>query len=73
MVTPTLTCHAGGQWEWDSAAPVGVALGGGVARLPARRLPLAYNQPHPYLPDLLVCQPWWAEALLAALARHGGA
>jgi 3'(2'), 5'-bisphosphate nucleotidase len=65
--------HAGGQWEWDSAAPVGVALAAGLHASRLDGSPLAYNQPHPYLPDLLVCQPWWAEALLAALARHGGA
>ena len=33
--------HAGGQWEWDSAAPVGVALAAGLARVPARRRPVA--------------------------------
>jgi 3'(2'), 5'-bisphosphate nucleotidase len=65
--------HAGGQWEWDSAAPVGVALAAGLHASRLDGSPLAYNQPNPYLPDLLVCQPWWAEALLAALARHGGA
>ena len=26
--------HAGGQYEWDSAAPVAVAVGGGLARVP---------------------------------------
>ena len=65
--------HAGGQWEWDSAAPVGVALAAGLHASRLDGSPLAYNQPHPYVPDLLVCQTWWAEALLAAVARHGGA
>ncbi|MDQ3570454.1 MAG: 3'(2'),5'-bisphosphate nucleotidase CysQ [Actinomycetota bacterium] len=48
--------HAGGQYEWDSAAPVAVAL---TAGLHASRLdgsPLRYNQPDAYLPDLLVCR-----------------
>jgi 3'(2'), 5'-bisphosphate nucleotidase len=65
--------HAGGQWEWDSAAPVGVALAAGLHASRLDGSPLAYNQPHPYVPDLLVCQSWWAEALLATLAGHGGA
>ena len=51
--------HAGGQWEWDSAAPAGVLQ---VAGLHATRLdgsPLRYNQPDPYLPDLLMCRAEW--------------
>src|SRR5262249_10341751 len=59
--------HAGGQWEWDSAAPVGVALAGGLHASRLDGSPLLYNQPRPYLPDLVVCQPWLAEPLLAAL------
>jgi 3'(2'), 5'-bisphosphate nucleotidase len=48
--------HAGGQYEWDSAAPVAVAR---LAGLHASRLdgsPLVYNQPDPRVPDLLVCR-----------------
>jgi 3'(2'), 5'-bisphosphate nucleotidase len=59
--------HAGGQWEWDSAAPVGVALASGVHASRLDGSPLRYNQPHPYLPDLVLCQPWLAGRLLAAL------
>jgi len=61
--------HAGGQWEWDSAAPVGVARG---AHLHASRIdgsPLTYNQPDPYLPDLLICRPRIADTLLASLSQ----
>ncbi|HEX4490736.1 MAG TPA: 3'(2'),5'-bisphosphate nucleotidase CysQ [Acidimicrobiia bacterium] len=60
--------HGGGQYEWDSAAPVGVAAAAGlhVSRLDGS--PLVYNQPDPYLPDLLVCRPELAETVLAALA-----
>jgi 3'(2'), 5'-bisphosphate nucleotidase len=60
--------HGGGQYEWDSAAPVGVAAAAGlhVSRLDGS--PLVYNQPNPYLPDLLVCRPELAERVLAALA-----
>jgi 3'(2'), 5'-bisphosphate nucleotidase len=59
--------HAGGQWEWDSAAPVGVALAAGLHASRIDGTPLVYNQPHPYLPDLLVCIPELAGPLLAAL------
>ena len=60
--------HGGGQWEWDSAAPVGVAAAAGlhVSRLDGS--PLVYNQVPPYLPDLVICRPDLAEAVLAAAA-----
>jgi 3'(2'), 5'-bisphosphate nucleotidase len=60
--------HGGGQYEWDSAAPVGVAAAAGlhVSRLDGS--PLVYNQPDPYLPDLLVCRPELADRVLAAIA-----
>jgi 3'(2'), 5'-bisphosphate nucleotidase len=60
--------HAGGQWEWDSAAPVGVALGAGLHATRVDGSPLEYNAAHPYLPDLLICRPELAESLLAAIA-----
>jgi 3'(2'), 5'-bisphosphate nucleotidase len=60
--------HAGGQWEWDSAAPVGVALAGGLHASRVDGSPLHYNQPTPYLPDLLICRPDLAGPLLAAIA-----
>lgn len=58
--------HAGGQYEWDSAAPVAVARAAGLhtCRLDGTRL--EYNRPDPYLPDLLVCRQELAAALLAA-------
>jgi len=58
--------HSGGQYEWDSAAPVAVAAAAGlhVSRLDGS--PLVYNRPDPYLPDLLVCRPELAEAAIAA-------
>jgi 3'(2'), 5'-bisphosphate nucleotidase len=64
--------HAGGQWEWDSAAPVGVALAAGLHASRLDGTPLRYNQPRPYLPDLLICRPDLAGRLLAALRVHGG-
>jgi 3'(2'), 5'-bisphosphate nucleotidase len=59
--------HSGGQYEWDSAAPVAVAKAAGlhVSRLDGS--PLIYNRPDPYLPDLLVCRAHLADQLLAAL------
>ncbi|MCD0442656.1 3'(2'),5'-bisphosphate nucleotidase CysQ [Glycomyces sp. A-F 0318] len=63
--------HAGGQFEWDSAAPVGVALASGWHASRIDGAPLRYNNPDPYLPDLLVCRPDLAEPLLAAIrATH---
>ena len=60
--------HAGGQWEWDSAAPVGVALAAGLhaSRIDGSRL--VYNNENPYLPDLLICRPELAEPLRTAIA-----
>jgi len=61
--------HAGGQWEWDSAAPVGVALAAGLHCSRIDGTPLRYNQPHPYLPDLLICRRELAVPLLAGIAE----
>ena len=60
--------HSGGQYEWDSCAPVAVAEAAGchVSRIDGS--PLRYNQLDVYLPDLLVCRPELAEPALAALA-----
>ncbi len=57
--------HGGGQWEWDSAAPVGVALAAGLhcSRLDGSEL--LYNQRYPYLPDLVICRPEFADEILA--------
>jgi 3'(2'), 5'-bisphosphate nucleotidase len=55
--------HAGGQYEWDSAAPVAVARAAGLHTSRADGSALAYNQPNPYLPDLLVCRPALAETV----------
>lgn len=60
--------HAGGQWEWDSAAPVGVLLAAGFHASRIDGTALEYNQPHPYLPDLLISRPDLAPGLLAALS-----
>ena len=60
--------HTGGQYEWDSCAPVAVALAAGLHASRLDGSPLRYNQADVYLPDLLVCRPELLEATLAALA-----
>ena len=62
--------HAGGQWEWDSAAPVGVALAAGLHASRIDGSPLKYNSETPYLPDLLICRPELADAFLTAIAEE---
>lgn len=61
--------HAGGQYQWDSAAPAGVALARGFTALRVDGSPLEYNVADTYLPDLVVCRPELAETILAAIAR----
>lgn len=63
--------HSGGQYEWDSAAPVAVAAAAGlhVSRLDGS--PLLYNSPNPWLPDQLVCRPEWAENVLRVMREYG--
>lgn len=61
--------HAGGQWEWDSAAPAGVVLAAGMHASRLDGSPLQYNQLDPYLPDLLMCRKELAPVLLGAIRR----
>jgi 3'(2'), 5'-bisphosphate nucleotidase len=56
--------HAGGQWEWDSAAPAGVVRAAGLHATRLDGSPLIYNRRDPYLPDLLMCRPELADVLL---------
>lgn len=60
--------HAGGQYEWDSAAPTAVAAAAGlhVSRLDGS--PLEYNRRDPWLPDLVVCRAELADDILTAAA-----
>ncbi|TGB36957.1 3'(2'),5'-bisphosphate nucleotidase CysQ [Mycolicibacterium peregrinum] len=60
--------HAGGQYEWDSAAPVAVARAAGLhtSRIDGSRL--VYNSADPTLPDLIVCRPELADRVLAVTA-----
>ncbi|WCN82234.1 inositol monophosphatase family protein [Micromonospora sp. LH3U1] len=64
--------HAGGQYEWDSAAPVAVATATGLHASRIDGSALRYNEADPRLPDLLVCRQDLATRLLAALQRHSG-
>lgn len=61
--------HAGGQYEWDSAAPVAVARAAGLFTSRIDGSPLRYNQSDVLLPDLIVCRPELADAVLAVTAR----
>ncbi len=63
--------HAGGQYEWDSAAPVAVARAAGLFTSRIDGTPLAYNQEDVYLPDLIVCRPELAERIVAFVKEHG--
>lgn len=61
--------HAGGQYEWDSAAPVAVAQAHGLHTSRIDGSPLVYNQENPWLPDLVVCRPEVAREIIAALSQ----
>jgi len=63
--------HSGGQYEWDSAAPVGVALAAGLHASRIDGSPLTYNRPDPLLPDLLVCRSELADLFLRVLTSEG--
>jgi len=60
--------HDGGQYEWDSAAPVAVARAAGLHTSRVDGSLLEYNRADPLLPDLVVCRPEYAAAVLAATA-----
>jgi 3'(2'), 5'-bisphosphate nucleotidase len=64
--------HAGGQYQWDSAAPVAVARAAGLHTSRLDGSPLVYNESDPYLPDLLVCRPELADRVIE-IARSSGA
>ncbi len=63
--------HAGGQYEWDSCAPVAVALAAGLFASRIDGSPLRYAQQDPWLPDLIVCHPDLADDVLAAVRAAG--
>lgn len=60
--------HSGGQYEWDSCAPVAVAQAHDLQCSRIDGAPLVYNRADTYMPDLLICRREWAERVLAAVA-----
>jgi 3'(2'), 5'-bisphosphate nucleotidase len=63
--------HAGGQYQWDNAAPVAVARAAGLHCSRVDGSPLVYNEDDTSLPDLVVCRPELAEQILEFVRRHG--
>jgi 3'(2'), 5'-bisphosphate nucleotidase len=59
--------HGGGFYEWDTAAPVAVARAAGLHASRVDGSALAYNQADLKMPDILVCRPALAGALLEAI------
>lgn len=64
--------HSGGQYEWDSCAPVAAAAAAGLWTSRIDGSELVYNNADPYLPDLLVCHPVLVEQVRAALDAFEG-
>lgn len=62
--------HSGGQWEWDSAAPVAVARAAGLHTSRIDGTALEYNTGVPYLPDIVVCRKELAAVTLHFLSQH---
>lgn len=62
--------HSGGQHEWDSAAPVAVALAAGLHATRLDGSPLIYNCEQTYMPDLLICRAELVDAVTEALRAH---
>lgn len=63
--------HAGGQYQWDNAAPVAVARAAGLHCSRVDGSPLVYNGADTSLPDLIVCRPELAEQIVDFVRRHG--
>ncbi|WP_151548967.1 MULTISPECIES: 3'(2'),5'-bisphosphate nucleotidase CysQ [Corynebacterium] len=62
--------HAGGQYEWDSAAPVGVAQAAGLhcSRLDGSEP--TYNNRDTYMPDMVICRPDVKDEILQLAAQY---
>lgn len=63
--------HAGGQYQWDNAAPVAVARAAGLHCSRVDGSPLVYNADDTSLPDLIVCRPELADQIVDFVRRHG--
>lgn len=62
--------HTGGQYEWDNCAPAAVAAAAGLHVSRVDGSPIRYNNPDPYLPDLLICRKELADAVLRLAAEY---
>jgi 3'(2'), 5'-bisphosphate nucleotidase len=60
--------HTGGQYEWDNCAPIAVAQAAGLHCSRIDGTPVRYNNPDPYLPDLLICRTELVPEIMSALA-----
>ncbi len=60
--------HSGGQYEWDSAAPVAVARAAGLHTSRIDGSNLRYNSEQPWMPDILICPVPLAGRLLDAIS-----
>lgn len=65
--------HTGGQYEWDNCAPAAVAAAAGLHVSRVDGSPLIYNCENPYLPDLLICRPEFADEALRLAAAFAAA
>ena len=63
--------HAGGQFQWDNAAPVAVARAAGLHCSRVDGSDLVYNDADVSLPDLIVCRPELADDIIAFVKDHG--
>lgn len=59
--------HDTGFWEWDVAAPLAVAHAYGLTATHLNDAPIAFNQPRPYVTDLVVGLPSLVVDLQAAM------
>ena len=59
--------HSGGQYAWDNAAPVAVAVAAGLHASRLDGSPLVYNRAETWLPDLLICRSQWVQPILRIL------
>lgn len=64
--------HSGGQHQWDNCAPVAVALAAGLHASRIDGSPIVYNRPESSIPDVLICRPELAPAILYETVRHVG-
>lgn len=59
--------HSGGQYEWDSAAPVAVARAAGLHASRIDGADLGYNCEQPWMPDIVICRVPLARRILDAI------